>query len=171
MQPTCYVMCGIPASGKSTMREKMNDMNTDAFVYSTDSYVDEIAKQRGVTYSDLWADMIGDATKQMDEWLGVAIQDGRDVIWDQTNIGVGKRKKIINRMKQAGYRVEAHAVRLPEPGHIDAWKELAFRLKNRPGKSIPENVMKNMTDNYVLPETDEGFDEVMLYNMYGVVVG
>lgn len=163
-------MCGIPASGKSTIVNKMLDMNSDAFVYSTDNYVDEMAKQQGVTYSDLWADMIGTATKQMDEWLCVTIQDGRDVIWDQTNVGVGKRKKIINRMKQAGYRVEAHAVRLPEPGHIDAWKDIAFRLKNRPGKEIPDHVVTNMVDNYVLPTTEEGFDEVVLYNIYGVVV-
>lgn len=39
---TCYVMVGLPATGKSTVAEAMLDVNPFAFVYSTDVYYSSI---------------------------------------------------------------------------------------------------------------------------------
>ena len=101
--PVCTVMVGLPASGKSTRVSDMTRMDPDLFVYSTDNYIEKCAKQNGQTYNEAFAEFIEPATKYMNEMLDVAIRSKQDIIWDQTNLGVGKRRKIINRMKHAGY--------------------------------------------------------------------
>jgi tRNA uridine 5-carbamoylmethylation protein Kti12 len=42
----------------------------------------------------------------------------------------------------------------PEP------EELARRLASRPGKNIPDHVMRSMIDNFEMPDTEEGFTQV-----------
>ena len=167
---TCYVMVGLPATGKSTMAEAMLDANPLAFVYSTDAYIEECAAQNGITYNDAFTDFIEPATKSMNERVEIAIRSGQDVIWDQTNTGVKKRTKIVNRMRQAGYCVECHFVRPPEAGHISDQKTWRDRLNGRPGKTIPDHIMTSMFENLVEPTVDEGFDRVYTYNMFGNLI-
>ena len=167
---TCYVMVGLPATGKSTMAEAMLYENPLAFVYSTDAFIEECAALNGVTYNDAFTDFIEPATKSMNERVEVAIRSGQDVIWDQTNTGVKKRTKIVNRMRQAGYRVECHFIRPPEAGHINDQLMWRARLDGRPGKTILEHIMKNMIENLVEPTVDEGFDQVYTYNMRGALL-
>jgi gluconate kinase len=38
--------------------------------------------------------------------------------------------------------------------------ELARRLASRPGKSIPDHVVRSMIDNFEMPSLDEGFTQV-----------
>jgi hypothetical protein len=38
--------------------------------------------------------------------------------------------------------------------------ELARRLANRPGKNIPDNVIRAMINNYEAPTWEEGFTEI-----------
>ena len=175
LKPICTVMVGLPGLGKSTHVEhelKIYDVtDTDVTVYSTDDYIESVAAKKGKTYDEVFSETIGEATGRMDEYLRYAIKDGRDVIWDQTNIGIGKRKKIINRMKQAGYQVRCICIAPPEASHIDDQKEWKYRLVNRKGKTIPEHIMANMIKSYVTPSTKEGFDMVVHYNMHGALIG
>jgi gluconate kinase len=39
-------------------------------------------------------------------------------------------------------------------------EELARRLASRPGKNIPEHVMRSMIENFDVPTEDEGFKEI-----------
>ena len=39
-------------------------------------------------------------------------------------------------------------------------EELAKRLASRPGKNIPDHVMRNMIDGFEMPTEDEGFTEI-----------
>lgn len=168
---TCYVMVGLPGLGKSTHVHKMTTMDPDAFVYSTDDLIDEWAADDGKTYDEVFEDYIKDATKEMEYLLTCAIRDGEDIIWDQTNLGVGKRRKIINRVKQAGYNVECVCICPPESDYSGDKEDWAYRLANRHGKTVPDNVMKNMADNYVEPNTSEGFRKVTYYDMWGDIIG
>jgi gluconate kinase len=38
--------------------------------------------------------------------------------------------------------------------------ELKRRLESRPGKSIPDHVIKSMIDNFEMPTEEEGFKEI-----------
>jgi predicted kinase len=168
-KPICYVMVGLPGLGKSTLVEGM--YKPDTFIYSTDALLEEWAAEEGKTYNEVFNDLIGEATGAMNHALEIAIRERLDIIWDQTNLGVGKRRKIINRMRQAGYQVRCECIVPPEAGWISDQKDWKYRLENRPGKTIPQNILTNMIQSFTLPTESEGFDMITFYNMHGALLG
>lgn len=167
-KPICTVMVGLPAMGKSTLVEGM--YKSDTFIYSTDNILERIADQLGKTYDDVFEKHIKSATEEAGINLAYAIKEHRDIIWDQTNLGVKKRKNIINRMKKAGYQVRCDCIVPFEDDYDDNKEVWAERLASRPGKTIPENVLYNMMDSYVRPTIEEGFDMITFYNMHGALL-
>lgn len=164
----CYILVGLPASGKSTRVEQLLDMYPDAFVYSTDKYIEECAQLNGWTYNEAFSTFIKPATKAMKEQLEVAIRANQTIIWDQTNLGKDKRVSIVNRLRQAGYRTHCECFLPPETVEdIADWNQ---RLHSRPGKSIPENIITSMVKNYEIPTVSEKFDEITFFNIRGEVV-
>lgn len=168
-EPICTVMVGLPALGKSTLIEGM--YKPDTFIYSTDSLIEEWAAEEGKTYDEVFSELISEATTAMNCALDLIIRERVDIIWDQTNLGVGKRRKIINRMKQAGYQVRCVCIVPPEEGHFSDLKDWKYRLQNRPGKTIPDEVLSNMYKSFVMPTIEEGFDMITFYNMHGALLG
>jgi predicted kinase len=156
-------MVGLPGTGKSTLVNGMYDIE-NMVLYSTDKFIEDAAKHFGLTYDESFKDNIDHAIRSMNEMLDIAIRSKQDIAWDQTNLGVGKRKKIINRMKQAGYQVRCKCILPPTDQELDEWKT---RLANRPGKTIPQGVIDNMQQTYVIPSIEEGFDMIAFYNMSG----
>lgn len=174
-QPICYVMVGLPGLGKSTLvkdqRKVYERIDIDVFVYSTDGILERIADFLGKTYDNVFEEHIKSATAEADIDLAHAIKERQDIIWDQTNLSAKKRAKIINRMRQAGYQVRCECIIPPEAGWIDDQKAWAYRLRNRPGKTIPQHIMNNMIESFVVPTADEGFDMITFYNMHGALLG
>lgn len=168
--PVCTVMVGLPAMGKSTLIKAMYKDNA-TWIYSTDMYIEAVAEDNGITYNEAFESNIKAATDFNEQKLKTMMDLEKDIIWDQTNLGVGKRKKIINRMRQAGYQVRCDCIIPPEDGHVDDLKVWKRRLENRPGKIIPQHVLSNMIENYVQPKIEEGFDMISFYNMHGALIG
>lgn len=169
-EPICTVMVGLPGLGKSTIVNGMYK-DVDTFIYSTDNLLEVAAKELGSTYDEVFETLIKSVTEAANGSLDVAIRNKQDIIWDQTNLGAGKRKKIINRMKQAGYQVRCECIIPPEAGWIDDQKTWAYRLANRPGKTIPQNILTNMIESFTVPTVAEGFDMITFYNMHGALLG
>jgi predicted kinase len=167
--PTATVMVGLPALGKSTFIQKLK--TPDVWIYSTDMYIDAVAEDNGITYSEAFETSIKAATEFNEQKLQTMIRLQKDIIWDQTNLGIGKRRKIINRFKQAGYVVNCICLFPPLSGMLDDQKEWKRRLEGRPGKIIPNEVLANMLENFVVPIVNEGFDRIDYYTMHGVPVG
>lgn len=159
------MMVGLPGTGKSTLREKLvKKMDEFVFIYSTDDYIEDIADIRGSTYSDVFQDTIREATDIMNQRLSNEIKNGADIILDQTNLGLKKRKHMI-RQFPVHYKIECHCI-LP-PRDVDEESELWSRLESREGKEIPENIIRNMWKTYSIPSKEEGFDEIVFYDMHG----
>lgn len=166
--PVAYIMVGVPGSGKSTLVHRiirdMGDHGDRAFVYSTDNLIEEWSKGQGWTYNFGFAKYINKATQEMNSRLNLAMQENRDIIWDQTNLSAKKRKTLIDQLKKQ-YTVECHSVTLPAgDSQNEDWQ---YRLESRPGKTIPDNIIASMVNSYTKPSLTEGFSAVYHYDMYG----
>lgn len=149
--PTAYILVGVPGSGKSTWIKNQN-WSRHCTVVSTDNYIEAVAKRLGKTYSDVFDDHMKDAIEDMLNVVTAARDSGKDIIWDQTSVSVKTRKKKFNMLP--GYKMVAVVFKTPDEA------ELSRRLSSRPGKHIPESVVKSMIDNFEMPTKEEGFDEI-----------
>lgn len=158
--PTLTVLVGLPGSGKSTSIPK----DFDGFIYSTDNYIEQCAKMNGWTYNEAFQEFIEPATKHMNEQLEIAIRQKADILWDQTNMSKKKRRSILVRFPSSYYKKCICRVLLDSQD----WNELHRRILSREGKVIPRHIIESMAESYVVPTIDEGFDEIQLYDIYGI---
>ena len=147
----CYQLVGVPASGKSTWI-KNQDWSSNCVVVSTDEFVEAHAQEVGKTYSEVFDEYMPTAVKLMADKVVEAREAGKDIIWDQTSTGVKARARKFNMLPD--YEHIAVVFKTPEP------EELARRLASRPGKNIPDHVMRSMINNFEMPDTEEGFKEI-----------
>lgn len=151
--PKCYQLIGVPGAGKSTWI-KNQDWAKDCVIVSTDAWVDREAERVGKTYNEVFHDYMPKAVEMMCIQVENARDKGLDIIWDQTSVSVKSRKKKFNMLRD--YEHIAVVFTTPE------MDELKRRLDSRPGKNIPDHVMKSMMDNFDMPTTDEGFSEIVV---------
>jgi gluconate kinase len=78
--------------------------------------------------------------------------NGLDVIWDQTSTTIASRARKFNTLPK--YEHIAVVFKTPDAD------ELARRLASRPGKNIPDHVMRSMIDGFEMPTEDEGFSQI-----------
>ncbi len=150
----CVMLCGIPTSGKSTYVDKLLRLDywQHSVVLSTDYYIEFYAKQQGKTYNEVFDEYIKEATKQMDALLNHAIEHGKDIIWDQTNLTTGTRKKKLRRLPAEYHRGVVYFELSLE--------EALERNNHRKGKFIPKDILKRMYHQFEIPTMSEGFEYV-----------
>ncbi len=149
--PKCYQLVGVPGSGKSTWTSNQEWAN-DCVIVSTDAFVEAYARSVGKTYSEVFDEFMPKAVDLMVDQVVEAREAGKDIIWDQTSTTVKSRLKKF-RMLPEYYHI-AVVFKTPEKEELDR------RLGGRPGKHIPNNVMRNMINNFEIPSEDEGFKEI-----------
>ena len=150
--PKCFQLCGVPASGKTTWIKKQV-WALGLTVCSTDQFVEDYARSKGKTYSEVFDDYMPTAVNLMAEQVVRARELGHSIIWDQTSTTMESRAR--------KFRM------LPEYDHICVvfetpdTAELSRRLDSRrPGKTIPQDVMETMIENFEYPTLEEGFKEI-----------
>jgi predicted kinase len=153
MKLKCIHLVGVPGAGKSTWI-KTQTMLDNFVVVSTDNFVEQYAKEQGKTYSEVFADYMKIAVRLMANQVLIAQANNKNIIWDQTSTSVGARAKKFNMLPN----YEHIAVVFPTPEK----DELARRLASRPGKNIPDHVMRSMIDGFVMPTLDEGYTEIVV---------
>lgn len=153
------MMCGIPCSGKSTYIRNGTD-GTNAFdeyvILSTDNYIEEYAKANNKTYNEVFDEVIDEATTRMYQDLELAIQRGKSIIWDQTNVS---RKSRIKKLKKIPDTYTKTVVVLPI-----TIEEAIVRNSQRANKFIPRSVLSRMYHQFEMPTEDEGFDAIMTHD-------
>ena len=162
------VLVGLPGSGKSTfVNSVFGEHPSGVFIYSTDDYIEEYARNRSMTYNEAFKDTINYATQYNNIMLDRAIQNGERVVWDQTNMSSKKRRGILSRFPKS-YRKVCWCIAPPRTP--EEWAELDHRLASREGKTIPHHIIEAMADSYVEPELDEGFDYILVVDLFGNVI-
>jgi predicted kinase len=157
-KPIFFMLVGVPAAGKSTWTKKYSEYFS-AWVVSTDDVVERIAGLFGITYRDCHNDLFPFAESQAIRNLKTAVQWKSNIIWDQTNLTRKSRARKLALIPDEHYR--KIAVLFPKPDD-EEWKR---RLDSRPGKVIPENVLKGMVERYEQPTLAEGFEKVGFHDI------
>lgn len=148
------MLCGIPTAGKSTFS---NNPKYKKYVrISSDDVLTAIAKEKGTTYNAVFHKNIKFALKTMNKVLRNAIEDGKNILWDQTNT-------------TAQQRIEKLKLIPPEYTKIAVWfaiplEEALKRNTQREGKVIPPDVLERMYKEFEIPSLREGFDQVIKGN-------
>lgn len=153
MKLKCIHLVGVPGAGKSTWIKTQN-MLDNFVVVSTDNFVEKYAQEQGKTYNEVFADYMPVAVKLMTNQVSTAKANNRNIIWDQTSTSIGARARKFNMLPD----YEHIAVVFPTPDK----DELARRLAGRPGKNIPDHVMRSMIDGFVMPTEDEGYTKIIV---------
>jgi predicted kinase len=156
--PELVMLCGIPCSGKSTYVNKLRAYEywENAVVLSTDNYIEDQAKRLGMTYNEVFQDCIDEATRQLEMSFARAKDEGKKIIWDQTNLSIKTRKKKLTKVPSIYKRTVVWF-------QVDL-EEALKRNVTREGKFIPESILKRMYHQFEVPTLEEGFDFVSCGN-------
>ena len=146
-----YVLVGVPGSGKSTWVSKQH-WARDCVYVSTDMHIEDYANLVGKTYSEVFDKFMPKAIELMAQDVRAARTAGKDIIWDQTSTTINSRKKKFNMLPN--YEHIAVVFKTPEKEELDK------RLAGRPGKHIPNHVIKTMISGLQEPTKDEGFSDI-----------
>lgn len=157
---TMTMLVGLPGSGKTTaIRNHLAKMTETSQhptkVISTDMLIEMYAMDKMKTYDQVFNDYIKIATVQSLLDVEQAVKDGSNIIWDQTNLTIKGRKSKLEKIPD-WYHKEALVIIC---AHDPEWWR---RLGNRPGKTIPKQVLATMQKSYQEPSCEEGFDHVAI---------
>ena len=159
MTKICYILVGMPASGKSTWIHDNAYKNLPGdepyYVASTDDTIETVSRLYDMTYNQGFKNLINFAESVMWNDLPLAVEEGIKIYIDRTNLTVKSRKKFIDFLKPHGYTFKA--IVFPTPDETE-WHR---RLDSRQGKTIPEYVLESMRNSYEMPTLSEGFDEII----------
>jgi predicted kinase len=145
------MLVGVPTSGKSTFS---NQQKYSKYIrISSDDILQEVAKERQQSYNTVFKANIRFAQIAMMKVLRKAIEDGKSIIWDQTNLTRKQRKEKLK-------HIPAHYKKTAVYFIVDL-KTALQRNTQRPGKVIPPEVLERMIKEYELPTLEEGFDTII----------
>lgn len=160
--PDFIMLCGLPYSGKSYFRERFLSRVPDLVHVCADDLIEEWSEAEGIMYNEGFnrfkreADMCAGAT------LKQAIEDRQSVVVDRTFLGPGVREnwmKYVDR-ERIDYRVNAIVF------ECDAATR-ASRVKLRPHRMVPIDVLESMAQAWTPPTLDEGFNHIFTPSDFG----
>ncbi len=149
-KPILHMLIGLPCSGKTSYALRMPPYR----IVSTDDIIAAISYQYKYTYDECFRQLIDFATLETNRQIDRLIKQPESFVWDQTNLTKKSRAKKLNRFSPSVWQKNAYFFHTPDE------KEWKRRLSNRPGKTIPPHILKQMQENMEQPEKDEGFDMI-----------
>lgn len=156
---TIYIMIGPPGVGKSSF------LRPDSNVVSSDDYLESVAKLKGITYAEAFADNIKDSDRYAKEAYRRFLYLNQFPIYvDRTNLTVKGRAYWFNVLlaewsKKIGKPPEVVALDFKYIPEIhDEWRA----KRNAEGnKVISQEVFDRLYSAYVPPTLDEGFSQII----------
>ena len=150
-QMELIMLVGVPTAGKSTFSS--NPKYSKYIRVSSDDILQEVAKERQQSYNTIFKGNIRFAQIAMMKVLRKAIEDGKSIIWDQTNLTKKQRRDKLKYIPDTYKKTAVYFI-------VDL-KTALKRNTQRPGKVIPPEVLERMIKEYELPTLEEGFDEIV----------
>jgi predicted kinase len=138
------MMCGLPRCGKSTW---VKENKTNEVVISADDIRYLVYNQR------FWGEgepLMWSIRGMMLKYL---MQQGVDIIIDETNTTKERRKPILKLAKQFGYYVVGNMVE-------GAWVDECVLRAEKSGQPDLIPIIKGMAEKWETPSKEEGFDEM-----------
>ena len=151
--PVFIMMIGVPASGKTTIIEKIKPEIDPVSIISTDDIIQSVADNLSLTYDQVFKEIIPLAESHMKTKLIGNFANSNNIIFDRTNLPPKGRVSMLRQVPKF-YKKIGFWLPVPEK---DEWER---RLNSRPGKTIPKNILESMAKDFVVPEKSEGFDFV-----------
>lgn len=141
---TVKIMCGLPRCGKSTW---IKNNKTNEVIISADDLRYIVYNQRfwGEGEPLMWS-MRGMMLKYL-------MQQGIDIIIDETNTTVERRKPIIALAKRFGYKIIGNVVE-------GIWAEGCIERAIKEGQEDLIPIINRMAEQFEMPCKEEGFDEL-----------
>jgi predicted kinase len=149
--PEAIFLVGVPTSGKSTFSS--NPKYSKYTRVSSDDILQEVAKERKQSYNTVFKANIRFAQIAMMKVLRKAIEDGKSIIWDQTNLTRKQRREKLKHIPDTYKKTAVYFI-------VDLETALK-RNTQRPGKVIPPEILERMIKEYELPTNEEGFDTII----------
>jgi len=140
------IMCGLPRSGKSTW---IKSNKTNEVIISADDIRYLVYGQR------FWGDgepLMWSIRGMMLEYL---MQQGVNIIIDETNTTKERRKPIIKLAKKYGYSIIGNVVE-------GASEKVCIIRAEKEGQTDLIPIIQRMAKQFELPEKSEGFDELRM---------
>lgn len=143
------LLCGLPASGKSTVSEDLITGRDDIVYISSDKLREEMLGD--VNAQDKNTDIFAEMEKRTKE----SLLSGKHVIYDATNINRKKRKHLLGQLPRS-VNIEKIALYMATP------LELSVDRNSKRDRVVPEDVITNkMYKNMQIPIYSEGWDKIV----------
>lgn len=144
-QITFIMLCGLPASGKSTKAQELAKLY-NATVFSSDALREELYND--VNNQEHNQELFVELHKRIKDCL----KSGKSAIYDATNLSCKRRMVFLTELK--GIFCEKICILMATP-----YEECIKRNSERERK-VPESVMKRMLTNLCDPQITEGWDYI-----------
>lgn len=160
-KPKFFMMVGLPASGKSSFAEIIAKEH-NAEIFSSDAIRQELLKI--INYQDNNELVF----KTLHERVKKCLAEGRNCIYDATNINWKRRRAFLNEIKK--YNCEKHAVVCATPVKecIKRNKLRKWQYANNLSVSAlfpSSQVIYKMYSNFTIPYWYEGWDDIHVFYM------
>lgn len=162
---TLTVLIGLPNSGKSTLREKMQKLDKQLFVVSRDDMLGDFYKEKfgkidtyNFMYNVLHNDdiLLKEFTKRFEDLLNSISKNKSDILIDMTQLSLSSRRKMLNHFPK--FHKKAIVIMTDNDELFRRNTQRFQDTKNFISKKVIENMMTSFT----FPVLEEGFDCIEL---------